>query len=75
MRVGGGQYGRNLSRREKIQEADIAGARGSRLDLRALCPVADEDQAGTFAREAPRGGNERVPSAVETEIARMDQDK
>src|SRR5271157_1031280 len=69
--VGGGQHGGDFAGGKEWKEANIGESGGSGLQALSLGAIADEDQVDTVLRKLPRGSEQRVPSPVEAEIARM----
>ena len=73
--VGCGQHRRDLVRREKGQKAHIRRAGGRCFQASALGSVADEDKTYAVVFEFARCREQRLPRAVKSQIARVQQDE
>src|SRR5262249_47404949 len=75
MRVRCGEDRRNLAGWEKIEEPNIAQIGSSGLEARALGAVAHKNEADAVICQCVRCIEQRVPCSVETEVARVENDK
>src|SRR5271165_4712016 len=61
--------------RGKGEEADIGKSGGGGLQALALRAITDEDDGDAVLREFPCSGEQRVPGAIEAEIAGMQENE
>src|SRR6516164_10628079 len=75
MGIGCCENRRNLAGGEKREKAHIRNPGSSGLEFLPLGPVADENQADAGIVQGASALEQGVPSAIETEVARVQQDK